>query len=70
MYSNPPEQAYRKLALRFHPDKTSDPDAPEKFQLVKRAYDVLTDEKKRKIYDRYVSFRHARVVQSTHKGVG
>ena len=62
-------QAYRKLALKYHPDKTSDPDASEKFQLVKRAHDVLTDDKKRKIYDRYGE-RGVVMTESNRIGVG
>ncbi|KAJ3070664.1 hypothetical protein HK102_006610, partial [Quaeritorhiza haematococci] len=42
------------MALRYHPDKTgADPAAAEIFQRVARAYEVLSDEKKRKIYDLY-----------------
>lgn len=47
------QKAYKRLALKYHPDKTSDPEAKEKFQAIKRAYDVLSDEKKRRIYDEY-----------------
>ena len=41
-------QAYRRLALAFHPDKAGDlADAPELFKLVGRAYEVLSDNRKR-----------------------
>jgi len=43
-------KAYRKLAVKMHPDKGGD---PEKFKEVQRAYDVLGDSKKRDIYDQY-----------------
>ena len=47
-------QAYRRKALRYHPDKTGhDPAAAEQFQLVQRAYEVLSDDKKRAIFDKY-----------------
>ena len=45
------KKAYRKLALKYHPDRNSDPDAQEKFQKIAQAYETLSDENKRKRYD-------------------
>ncbi len=48
------KRAYRKLAVKFHPDKNpDDPHAEEKFKELGEAYDVLMDAQKRAAYDRY-----------------
>jgi len=44
---------YRKLALKFHPDRNKSPDASEHFKEVSEAYAVLSDSEKRKVYDAY-----------------
>jgi len=50
------KKAYRKLALKFHPDKNPDnPEATEKFKDINHAHSVLNDSTKRGIYDRYGS---------------
>jgi DnaJ-class molecular chaperone len=46
-------KAYRKLAREYHPDINKSPDAQKKFTEVQEAYDVLSDEKKRKSYDQF-----------------
>ncbi|KAJ3188584.1 hypothetical protein HDU85_004298 [Gaertneriomyces sp. JEL0708] len=48
------KKAYRRLALRYHPDKTgSDPAATDRFQRIVKAHEILSDERKRQVYDGY-----------------
>ena len=45
-------KAYRELARQFHPDINPDPDSADKFKVMTEGYNLLTDEKSRKKYDR------------------
>ena len=47
------KSAYRKLALKFHPDQSQEPDAEERFKEISEAYAVLSDPDKRKQYDQF-----------------
>ena len=44
---------YRKLALKFHPDRNKSSEAAEHFKEISEAYAVLSDQKKREVYDQY-----------------
>ncbi len=45
--------AYRRLARRYHPDVSKEPDAEQRFKEINEAYQVLSDKEKRMAYDRY-----------------
>jgi len=48
------KKSYRKLARKYHPDvNPNDKAAEEKFKEIQEAYDILSDEKKRKVFDRF-----------------
>ena len=62
------KKAYRKLAVKYHPDKNpGDQSAEDKFKQVGEAYDVLSDTDKRAAYDRY---GHAAFTQGGMGGPG
>ncbi|KAI0250277.1 hypothetical protein BJV78DRAFT_1220987 [Lactifluus subvellereus] len=47
------KKAYKRLSRKYHPDKNRDPDAESRFVEVAHAYEVLSDQTKRQIYDRH-----------------
>jgi molecular chaperone DnaJ len=47
------KKAYRKLAMEYHPDRNSTPQAEARFKEITEAYEVLRDPQKRAVYDRY-----------------
>ncbi|MGJ8691174.1 MAG: molecular chaperone DnaJ [Thalassotalea sp.] len=62
------KKAYKRLAMKFHPDRTQgDKGKEEQFKEVKEAYEILNDDQKRAAYDQY---GHAAFEQGGHGGGG
>ena len=61
------KKAYRRLAMKYHPDRNAGPESEQKFKEAKLAYEVLSDPKKRSAYDQ---FGHAGVEAGGFGGGG
>ena len=48
------KKAYKKLALKWHPDRNKRNDAEERFKIIGNAYQILVDPQKRSDYDRFL----------------
>ena len=59
------KKAFRKYALKYHPDRNKSSEAQEKFKEINEAYQVLSDPEKRSIYDQY---GHAGINSNFNKG--
>ena len=49
------KRAFKRLAIKYHPDRNKDADAGEKFREINEAYQVLSDPQKRQAYDVLIS---------------
>ncbi|CEG58466.1 DnaJ C-terminal domain-containing protein [Legionella fallonii] len=64
------KMAYRKLARKYHPDISKEPDAEEKFKEMGEAYEVLKDSAKRTEYDQYLKNREFNQRQRAQQSAG
>src|SRR5215204_181573 len=65
------KKAYRRMARKYHPDvNPGDKSAEERFKLITEAHDVLSDEKKRKVYDRFGQYSEQLADAAARGGTG
>src|SRR3954453_9890578 len=53
------KKAYRRLARKYHPDVNPGKDSEDQFKKISEAFDVLSDPKKREVYDRFGTYSEA-----------
>lgn len=64
------KKAYRKLALKFHPDKNSAPSAENAFKAINAAFECLSDSRKKQVYDAYGAEASEQMAHDTDNGRG
>ena len=64
------KKAYRNLAKKYHPDVCKEPGAEEKFKSINEAYDVLSDESKRRQYDQLGHDNFTNASKGNYSGAG
>src|SRR6267142_6341094 len=64
------KKAYRRLARKYHPDvNPNDKSAEDRFKLTTEAHDILSDPKKRKVYDRFGEYSES-LADAAARGAG
>ena len=64
------KQAYRRVAKKYHPDKTHTEQSAKKFREVREAYETLSDEEKRRRHDRELAYRDEERVRQPYRASG